>query len=408
MKKSKETSRVKNISNKVPNRICDTSSLIEDFDQDGSVCQGMKMDKIVEKDDGREVINLSVKLPKKSKLIRTVLTSVVVLIVTSVLLSCSVLAYSLKLKNDGDKNYKQQNYSEALEKYQKAKPFWFLERVNYFLRDRDLEAKTKKAEVMIKSNQNYLDGIREYEQGNYDQASYYFQRVVENDSSYGDATDKINAIIEKKNEDIKNKNKPTAKIPGSPTSVSNTPKIDCVGVDGKHFLTTQDECTKFNNAWSSPIPTTTTNQGSIAFTPSTPITFIAPTPTPAPTYEDLHCPTIIGVKDSLGNTSKSGNWTFKKGEVSTITLTVEASDPQNLPLYYRYQLLYSGTLMYNSDGQAVSSLNDVNYNSIVIKNVENTPAGVFTMAVYGINNKDNFLCPIESNLAGSFRYTILP
>lgn len=141
-------------------------------------------------------------LIKKRVATKTVLVTGMVLLLVFVAASSSVLAYSLKLKQEGNTEYKNQKYTEALVKYQTSRSFWFPEKLNFKLRDRDLEAKTKKAEIMIKSNQNYLDGLKEFDLGNLDSAAYYFFRVADNDPHFGEAKNKIIAIEEKKKDSV--------------------------------------------------------------------------------------------------------------------------------------------------------------------------------------------------------------
>ena len=55
------------------------------------------------------------------------------------------------------------------------------------------------------------------------------------------------------------------------------------------------------------------------------------------TYQELHCPKIVRVEDSLGNigeTSVSG--VFQKGDIDSIVISVTAIDPQGLPLYFAF------------------------------------------------------------------------
>jgi cytoskeletal protein RodZ len=58
-----------------------------------------------------------------------------------------------------------------------------------------------------------------------------------------------------------------------------SPTVDCVGPDGKHFYTTQQQCNSFNAAWATPTPTAAPTTP----TPSPTPTSTAPTDTPTPT-----------------------------------------------------------------------------------------------------------------------------
>ncbi|XOB46621.1 MAG: hypothetical protein ACKKMV_00340 [Candidatus Nealsonbacteria bacterium] len=64
---------------------------------------------------------------------------------------------------------------------------------------------------------------------------------------------------------------------------------------------------------------------------------------PTMNYRGLHCPKIIKVEDSLGNVFTNAEYgskhgAFRKGSIDTLTITVTATDPQGLPLYYMFQI----------------------------------------------------------------------
>lgn len=74
---------------------------------------------------------------------------------------------------------------------------------------------------------------------------------------------------------------------------------------------------------------------------NTPTPTRVPSPTPALSYKDSHCPKIIKIEDSFGNVSNTiDGLSFFNGsyleDVKQITITIYATDPQNLPLYYQY------------------------------------------------------------------------
>ena len=56
-----------------------------------------------------------------------------------------------------------------------------------------------------------------------------------------------------------------------------SPTVDCVGPDGKHFNTTQQQCDSFNSAWATPTPT------AAPITPTTTPTPTSAAPTDTPT-----------------------------------------------------------------------------------------------------------------------------
>jgi tetratricopeptide (TPR) repeat protein len=203
----------------------------------------------------------------------------------------TVLAFSYKTKAEGDADYKNMNYVQALAKYQKAEDLWFPERISIKLRDRDLYTKIHNARIMVQSGENYQNGKAAFDKGDYTNAKSYLNSVVENDP-----------------------NKASAKA----------------------LLA---EITKLLSKKSTPI-----NQPVV--TPTQPVT-IAPTPEPqpGPTKSDIY-PIIIRVSDNLGNytigsdgngisvfTGSKPNPNVKLGQ--TITITVQAEDPKGQPIQYK-------------------------------------------------------------------------
>lgn len=287
----------------------------------------------------------------------------VVVLLISVLASGSVLGYSLVLKRGGDIDYKNQNYAGAMDKYQKAKSYWFLGVVSSKLRDSDLETKISKSDVMIRSGQNYKDGTKEFESGNFDSAKYYFLRVALNDPNHNESQNKI-SIIEKNNEVFSKENKNSIGARVTPTKTPTPQK---------------------NN----PTPTST-------LIPSTSLT-------PTLSYTDLHCPRVAKIEDSLGNNSQSKNLftTFKKGEVNVLTVKITATDPQNLPLYYQYE---SASLI---DGN--STIKDWSKDVSYSIDVTNAMPGINRILYFSIDNQDNFSCAGDyTDIHGSFNYTVTP
>ncbi len=131
------------------------------------------------------------------------------------------------------------------------------------------------------------------------------------------------------------------------------------------------------------IPTGTPFSGAmynISTSTPTPI----PTATPTPTYEQLHCPRITRVEDSLGNIAGSGiRGTFQKNAVTTLTITAQASDPQGLPLYYRFVGI-------NMPNNAVVGWSTETQRTFDVSMVS---PGIDTAAVYvQVTNRDGFGC----------------
>lgn len=171
-----------------------------------------------------KVLKLSKKFKERRGGIKILAVGVVILLI-SVLASGSVLVYSLKLKQEGDIEYKNRNYTAAMDKFQKAGSYWFVGAISSRLRDHDLETKIGKADVMIRSGQNYQDGIKEFESGNFDSAKYYFSRVALNDPNYSDAMEKTKLIDESNKKIIvadNSTNKPISdSVPPSPVPKTN-------------------------------------------------------------------------------------------------------------------------------------------------------------------------------------------
>ena len=161
----------------------------------------------------------------------------------------SVIALSLKTKSKGDTDYKNANYIQALSKYIQAKDLWFPEKISYKLRDRDLQAKISKANIMIKSGNNYQLGVNAFNNKNYSDAKKYLSQLVEKDPHFQEAQQKIQNIREITQ--ITPTQTPTQIPKQTPNSIINTnsPLTTCTGPDGKQFKATEDACKKFNSAW---------------------------------------------------------------------------------------------------------------------------------------------------------------
>jgi tetratricopeptide (TPR) repeat protein len=135
-------------------------------------------------------------IQKSRKIMRQALIVGTTFFIVLGLVSGSVLAYSLKTKQVGDVEYKSQNYKKALEKYQKAKTYWFLEKISYKLRDRDLEIKINKANIMIKSGNYYQLGVEAFNNKNYSDAKIYLSKLAEKDPHFQEAQRTIQKISE--------------------------------------------------------------------------------------------------------------------------------------------------------------------------------------------------------------------
>jgi len=127
---------------------------------------------------------------------KRVLAISIILFAIYTLVSSTALAYSIKLKSDGDKEYKNQNYGDALRVYKLAQKYWFPENINYKLRDRDLHMKIDKANIMVDSGENYDKGIIAFSNKQYEEVKRYFSLLTSKDPHFSDA-EKILEIIDK-------------------------------------------------------------------------------------------------------------------------------------------------------------------------------------------------------------------
>ncbi len=109
-----------------------------------------------------------------------------------------------------------------------------------------------------------------------------------------------------------------------------------------------------------------------------------PTPSPTPSYNDLHCPKILNVEDSLGNKSTNSDIrsTFKKGEVNSLTVKITASDPQNLPLYFQFL----------PDANLGADMKDWSKDSSFTMNISNATPGSYRGIWIRVDNQDGYGC----------------
>lgn len=304
-----------------------------------------------------------------------------------VLATSSALAYSIKLKSDGNKEYENKNYMVALPKYKSAQQWWFPEKVSFKLRDRDLHSKLTKAEIMVKSGNNYIKGIDAFNNKKYLEAENYLTKLVISDPHYQEAQ-KLVATIQ--SESLPKPASALARTtPISTTSKqetignadNNTANNNPTGIDWNEFEKNLNEKLKgigTNN--------NQTNQ-----------------PTPTPSYNDLHCPKVIKIEDNLGNTSTTNmlKGTFAKGSIALLTVKITSTDPQNLQLYYQYG---SAGLI---DGN--STIKDWSKDSVYAIDVSNAMPGASRVLSYSIDNQDGYSCAGDyTDIHGQFNYDVTP
>lgn len=282
----------------------------------------------------------SVKITNKKR----ELIIVIAVFAICILATGSALAYSIKLKNDGDVKYKNQDYEVALTTYKQSQKYWFPEAISYKLRDRDLYLKIDKTQIMIKSGENYTKGINAFQNRQYVQAEQYLSLLVLKDPNYQKAQELL-TIIKKE---------------------------------------------------SLPIATPTV------------ATFMQTLPVAAPpqtlSYNDLHCPKVIKIEDNLGNTSTGADLSgaFKKGSVNLLTVKITATDPQNLLPYFQYQ--YTNFIENRSKIGADWSQN----NSFTYDVTDAVPGVSKIISVYIDNQDGYRCSGGNYDVAAYFNYTITP
>ncbi len=135
----------------------------------------------------------------------------------------------------------------------------------------------------------------------------------------------------------------------------------------------------------------------------TSIMISTPKPTPTPSYNDMHCPKIIRVQDSLGNNSNDINGLFKRGEISSLRLTVTAEDPKGLPLYYRFDSLG----IENTDQRSITS-KDWSQDNFIDINTANVILGTKRYISVSIDNRDGYSCYGSHDLYTTAFYDVVP
>lgn len=184
-----------------------------------------------------------------------------------ILTTGSVLAYSIKLKSDGDKEYKNKNYTSALPKYKLSQQWWFPERIDFKLRDRDLHNKLNKAEIMVKSGNYYTKGIDAFNNKKYLEAKKYLSNLVVNDPHYQEAQNLL-IIIQKES------------LPKPSQVLANTKPVSVVGVQEKNNNSSGIDWNEFKNNPEEKLKDTGMNKNQVNQT--------APTTTPIPTAFQLN------------------------------------------------------------------------------------------------------------------------
>jgi len=127
-------------------------------------------------------IYIELPLPNKKQFI-----IILVIAFSSFVLLGSTLAYSIFIKTEGDKQYKNQNYTAALSKYRLAQQWWLPEKISFKLRDRDLYSKLNKAKIMVESGNDFLNGVKAFKDKKYIEAEKYLYKLVLKDPHYQEA-----------------------------------------------------------------------------------------------------------------------------------------------------------------------------------------------------------------------------
>lgn len=217
------------------------------------------------------------------------------------------------------------------------------------------------------------------------------------------------------------------------TSISPTPK-KLVPSLGNQIITNENN-NQYNSVTSTPTPSSDLKQKTestptptspkevitttspIIIPTSTPIPTPTPSPTPTLSYNDLHCPKIIKIEDSLGNVafanssnSNSLQAMYSQSTVQDITITISATDPQNLPLSYQYGSdAYAGPVgSLNLTDQQWIKDNHMTYHVGVLSGVTTTTHRTWHFT-YRVDNQDGYNCSAGTgDVGGYFTYTVTP
>ncbi len=170
-----------------------------------------------------------------------------------------------------------------------------------------------------------------------------------------------------------------------------------------------------------PTQTPTTRQAEVKVIPSqstpTSTPTLIPTPTTVLSFRDTHCPKVVKIEDSLGNVayanpvnSNSLYATYSQSNVQQITVTVYATDPQNLPLYYQFGSdAYGGpTGSLNLTDQVWNKDNSITYHVGELSGVTENTHRTWHLA-YRVDNQDGYNCSDGiGDVGGYFEYTVTP
>lgn len=285
----------------------------------------------------------------KNKLTIKIILIISVLLVTTLAPASYAFIKSSSYENQGDKLYKNQDYSRALEIYQKARSWWMFEKISPKLINKSIYEKIGKTKIMIKSTENFNLGKAAYNDGDFVNARQYLKNLAQNDPNNKEAAEILSMIDTKeKTQEVNDDN------------------------------------------------STETVKKSI----SLPTKVLSPTPS----YNKLHCPKLVKVEDNISQSTTDNMYnSFKKGNTNKISLKVQVEDPQNLPLYYRF---YSLGLV-NSDKNSVT-IKDWSLENFVDVDVTNAIPGTNRYISVEVDNRDGYSCRGSIDLQFAVFYDITP
>lgn len=135
-------------------------------------------------------IHLVISIPR----IRRVIPVIAVLLILLFASLGPALAFSTKLRSEGDAEYAKQNYTAALLKYEAAKSWWLPEKISPKLQNGSLHTKIDETEIMIKSAENYTKGMEAFDKKQYPEAKGLLSSLDLKDPHYQTAKDTLESI----------------------------------------------------------------------------------------------------------------------------------------------------------------------------------------------------------------------
>ncbi|MCX6784284.1 MAG: hypothetical protein NT141_04475 [candidate division WWE3 bacterium] len=135
-------------------------------------------------------IHLVLNIPRRKHIILTISTFMIVALV----LLGATMAYSGKIKSEGDAEYAKHNYAVALLKYNEAKKWSLLDRISPKKQDSVLGAAKTNTEAVIKSSKDFTQGMDAFNKKQYPEAKRLLSLLTPDDEHYQEAKDTLKTI----------------------------------------------------------------------------------------------------------------------------------------------------------------------------------------------------------------------